>query len=79
MPEIPDRPLRWCLDSIEESYIDAGFNGLDWEAIGDEYLVPSLQTENAWEVYSISRRWSLSWRTLHGVPEPTGAGGSQSR
>ena len=39
--------------AINEGYIDPGFNGVDWAAIGDEYAPYFLQTENAWEVYDL--------------------------
>ena len=39
--------------AINEGYLDPGFNGVDWDAIGDEYAPYFLQTENAWEVYDL--------------------------
>jgi Tricorn protease C1 domain len=35
---------------VRDLYIDADTNGLDWQAIGDEYATLLIQTENAQEV-----------------------------
>ncbi|MCY7419529.1 MAG: hypothetical protein LH650_13780 [Chloroflexi bacterium] len=60
----PDAPLLMPEDArlglfdavwgaINEGYLDAGSNGVDWAAVGDEYAPYFLQTENAWEVYDL--------------------------
>jgi len=38
---------------IRDYYIDPGTNGLDWDAIGDEYAPLILETENAYRVYDL--------------------------
>jgi carboxyl-terminal processing protease len=40
---------------IRDYYVDPDTNGLDWEAIGDEYAPLVIATENAHEVYDILR------------------------
>ena len=40
---------------IRDFYVDPDVNGLDWEAIGDEYAPLVLQTDNAYEVYGLLR------------------------
>ncbi len=40
---------------ILDYYVDPETNGLDWEAIGDEYAPLVIATENAHEVYDILR------------------------
>jgi C-terminal peptidase prc len=39
--------------AIRDSYVDPATNGLDWEAIGDEYAPLIIATENAYEVYDL--------------------------
>ena len=40
---------------IRDFYVDPDTNGLDWEAIGDEYAPLMLQTDNANQVYEVLR------------------------
>lgn len=40
-------------EGIRDFYVDPETNGLDWEAIGDEYAPLVIQTDNAHEVYSL--------------------------
>jgi carboxyl-terminal processing protease len=42
-------------EGIRDFYVDPETNGLDWEAIGDEYAPLVIQTDNAHEVYDILR------------------------
>jgi carboxyl-terminal processing protease len=42
-------------EGIRDFYVDPETNGLDWEAIGDEYAPLVVATENAHEVYDILR------------------------
>lgn len=39
--------------TVDRLFLDAAFNGVDWQSVGDDYGRWILQTENAWEVYSI--------------------------
>jgi C-terminal peptidase prc len=63
-PPQPDAPLvmpedyRIALfdavwETVSELYVVPDFNGTDWGAIREEYQPYLLQTENAWEVYSL--------------------------
>ena len=38
---------------IRDAYVDPETNGLDWEAIGDEYAPLIIATDNAYEVYEL--------------------------
>jgi carboxyl-terminal processing protease len=38
---------------IRDAYVDPDTNGLDWEAIGDEYAPLVIATDNAYEVYEL--------------------------
>ncbi len=38
-------------EGIRDYYVDADTNGLDWDAIGDEYAPLVIATDNAYEVY----------------------------
>ena len=38
---------------IRDAYVDPETNGLDWEAIGDEYAPLVIATDNAYEVYEL--------------------------
>jgi carboxyl-terminal processing protease len=40
---------------IRDAYVDPETNGLDWEAIGDEYAPLIISTDNAYEVYELLR------------------------
>lgn len=40
-------------EGIRDYYVDPDTNGLDWEAIGDEYAPLILATDNAYEVYEL--------------------------
>ncbi len=40
-------------EGIRDLYVDPGTNGLDWEAIGDEYAPLVISTDNAHEVYQL--------------------------
>ena len=42
-------------EGIRDYYVDPETNGLDWEAIGDEYAPLVIATEDAHEVYDILR------------------------
>lgn len=42
-------------EGIRDFYVDPETNGLDWEAIGDEYAPLVIGTDNAHEVYEILR------------------------
>ncbi len=42
-------------EGIRDYYVDPGANGLDWEAIGDEYAPLVIGTDNAHEVYELLR------------------------
>ena len=42
-------------EGIRDSYVDPETNGLDWEAIGDEYAPLIIATDNAYEVYELLR------------------------
>jgi carboxyl-terminal processing protease len=42
-------------EGIRDYYVDPETNGLDWEAVGDEYAPLIISTENAHEVYDILR------------------------
>jgi carboxyl-terminal processing protease len=39
--------------AVNDRYVQSDFNGVDWEQVRDEYQMYVLQTENAWEVYSL--------------------------
>ena len=38
---------------IRDGYVDPDTNGLDWDAIGDEYAPLIISTDNAYEVYEL--------------------------
>lgn len=40
--------------AIDAAYLDATFNGKDWDAIGDRYAPLFLQVEDAWEIYDLT-------------------------
>ncbi len=40
-------------EGIRDFYIDPDTNGLDWDAIGDEYAPLVIATDNAYEVYQL--------------------------
>ena len=40
---------------IRDFYVDPDTNGLDWEAVGDEYAQLVIATDNAYEVYDLLR------------------------
>ncbi len=40
--------------SVDLGYLDAGYNGVDWAAIGDEFAPYFLQVESAQEVYDLA-------------------------
>ena len=40
-------------EGIRDLYVDPDTNGLDWEAIGDEYAPLVIATDNAHEVYEL--------------------------
>jgi carboxyl-terminal processing protease len=42
-------------EGIRDVYVDPDTNGLDWDAIGDEYAPLIIQTDNAHEVYDLLR------------------------
>jgi carboxyl-terminal processing protease len=42
-------------EGIRDFYVDPDTNGLDWEAIGDEYAPLVIATDNAHEVYELLR------------------------
>ena len=42
-------------EGIRDYYVDPETNGLDWEAIGDEYAQLVIATDNAHEVYELLR------------------------
>ena len=42
-------------EGIRDYYVDPATNGLDWEAIGDEYAPLIIATDNAHEVYELLR------------------------
>lgn len=42
-------------EGIRDFYVDPDANGLDWEAIGDEYAQLVIATDNAHEVYELLR------------------------
>ena len=42
-------------ESIRDGYVDPDTNGLDWDAIGDEYARLIIATDNAHEVYDLLR------------------------
>jgi len=42
-------------EGISEYYVDPETNGLDWDAVGDEYAPLVIGTDNAHEVYQILR------------------------
>lgn len=42
-------------EGIRDAYVDPETNGLDWEAIGDEYAPLVIATDNAYEVYELLR------------------------
>jgi len=42
-------------EGIRDYYVDPGTNGLDWEAVGDEYAQLVIATDNAHEVYELLR------------------------
>jgi carboxyl-terminal processing protease len=42
-------------ESIRDGYVDPDTNGLDWDAIGDEYARLIIATDNAHEVYELLR------------------------
>jgi carboxyl-terminal processing protease len=42
-------------EGIRDAYVDPETNGLDWEAIGDEYALLVIATDNAHEVYELLR------------------------
>jgi carboxyl-terminal processing protease len=42
-------------EGIRDAYVDPETNGLDWEAIGDEYAPLVIATDNAHEVYELLR------------------------
>ncbi len=42
-------------EGIRDFYVDPEANGLDWEAIGDEYARLVISTDNAHEVYDLLR------------------------
>jgi carboxyl-terminal processing protease len=39
--------------AVDRLYLDPGFNGVDWQAVSEEYAPYILQTENAYEVYAL--------------------------
>ncbi len=40
-------------EGIRDLYVDPEINGLDWDAIGDEYAPLVIATDNAYEVYQL--------------------------
>lgn len=40
--------------AVDAAYLDATFNGKDWDAIGDQYAPLFLQVEDAWEIYDLT-------------------------
>ncbi len=40
-------------EGIRDLYVDSETNGLDWDAIGDEYAPLVIATDNAYEVYQL--------------------------
>ncbi len=42
-------------EGIRDFYVDPDTNGLDWEAVGDEYAQLVIATDNAHEVYDLLR------------------------
>jgi C-terminal peptidase prc len=42
-------------EGIRDYYVDVDTNGLDWDAVGDEYAPLVIQTDNAHEVYDLLR------------------------
>jgi len=42
-------------EGVRDFYVDPGTNGLDWEAVGDEYASLVLQTDSAHDVYDLLR------------------------
>ena len=42
-------------EGIRDFYVDPGTNGLDWDAVGDEYARLVIATDNAHEVYQLLR------------------------
>jgi carboxyl-terminal processing protease len=42
-------------EGIRDFYVDPDTNGLDWEAVGDEYAPLLIQTEDAYQVYELLR------------------------
>lgn len=42
-------------EGIRDYYVDPDTNGVDWEAVGDEYAPLVVQTDDAYEVYDLLR------------------------
>ena len=40
--------------AIDGAYLDPDLNGVDWDAIGDEYAPLFLQLEDAWQIYDLT-------------------------
>jgi carboxyl-terminal processing protease len=40
-------------NAVNELYLDPDFNGVDWQAVGDEYSAYMLQTEDGYQVYAL--------------------------